>query len=99
MTSHPKSQPYDVIKMSKMRGEVGKRWIIPHFYDVTDTLSSYVIDVLIYVQGSKKSGTKKKGDVELDMKDEFYASVSGKHKVSYWYPKFSCLLILKHKVL
>ena len=35
-----KNQPCDVIKMRKMRGEVGnktpkKSWIIPHFYDIT----------------------------------------------------------------
>ena len=46
-----KCQPSDVIKMREMKGEVRKttnkkRWIIPHFYDVTrliivDTLSPY----------------------------------------------------------
>ena len=35
-----KNQPCDVIKMKEIRGEMvkkipKKRWIIPHFYDVT----------------------------------------------------------------
>ena len=49
-----KNKPCVVIKMRKMRGDVGKKtpkkgWIIPHFYDVTrlifvDTLSNYLIN-------------------------------------------------------
>ena len=39
-TKYLKNQPFDVIKMREMRGEVGKktskkRWIITYFYDVT----------------------------------------------------------------
>ena len=30
-TKYLKNQPCDVIKMREMRGEVEKKWIIPHF--------------------------------------------------------------------
>ena len=49
-----KNQPCDVIKMREMRGEVGKktpkkRWIIPHFCDVTWLILETLCPTTIYI--------------------------------------------------
>ena len=68
-----KIQPCDVIKMKVMRGEVrkkpiNKRWIIPHFYDVT-----WLIFEKLAKATWKHTAYRRKLELECDQPWEIWA--------------------------